>query len=171
MGYITTEQLRRVIDLPVSLPLTTLEPNEWLVISSVTIVQPEVIELRWLQASILILANTDGTINTAVTTPTADGTCVFLGGGATLATPSLGLAFVGLYRQFDPLKQPSSQAAQEAPLVVGDADSAPPVTAVRTLAPATFVDAGTYSFVVVNNTTDRQVSIAVTGQVRVNLGA
>jgi hypothetical protein len=171
MSFITSEQLQRIIDLPVSLPLTTLDPSEWLVISSVTLVSPERMILKWLQSEILILADIYGTVNTATSSPNADGQCVFLGGGATLNTPSLGLAFIGLYRDFDPLKQPSSQAAQEAPLVVGTSSSLPPIAGVRATTPTTYTDPGTYSFVVVNNTSDRKVSIAVTGQVRVDLGS
>lgn len=171
MSFITSDQLQRLIDLPVSLPLTTLDPSEWLVISSVTLVSPERMVLRWLQADILILADASGTVNTTTSQPNADGQCVFLGGGATLNTPSLGLAFIGLYRDFDPLKQPVSQAAQEAPIIIGTSDSLPPIAAVRPLTAATYTDPGTYSFVVTNNTSDRKVSIAITGQVRVDLGS
>jgi hypothetical protein len=126
--------------------------------------------LRWLQAEILVMSDPTSGASTITSTPTADGSCVFLGIGATLSTPNMGLAFVGLYRGFDPLKQPAAQAAQEAPLVVGDANTLPPVTAVRTTTATTYVDPGTYSFVVVNNTTDRKISICVTGQVRLNFG-
>jgi hypothetical protein len=170
MSYITSEQLQQVLDLPVSLPLTTLDPGEWLVVSSITIAPPEKITLRWLQSEILVMSDPSSGASTITSSPTSDGTCVFLGIGASLNVPNLGLAFVGMYRTFDPLKQPSMQAPQEAPLVVGGQDSLPPVVAVRALTPTTYSEAGTYSFVVTNNTTDRKVSIGVTGQIRLNFG-
>jgi hypothetical protein len=170
MGYLTQEQLDQQLDLPVELPLTDLPPNQWLVVSSFRLDSPQAFTLRWLQLHLIAMDPVDSQGNTVVVAPDAQGNCVFPPQGPVLVTPGLGLCYLALYRAFDPTKQPSFQAAQEAPLFIDFVPNLlPPLYAIRSLTPTTYSPAGVYSFVVVNNTENQLESLAVSGQVRVNL--
>ena len=170
MGYLTQDQLDQQLDLPVELPLTDLPANQWLVVSSFRLDTPQAFTLRWLQLHLIAMQAVDSTGSVVVVTPDAQGNCVFPPQGPNLVVPGLGLCYVALYRAFDPGKQPSFQAAQEAPLFIDYvAGQVPPLYAVRSLAPTTYASAGVYSFVVVNNTDNQLESLAVSGQVRLNL--
>jgi len=173
MPYLTQDHLNAIVDLPVSLPLADLYPKEWLVISTVQISTPQALTLRWLQAFIItsqdpsIVSSTDGSVTL---TADADGSVTLPPQTPQLVTAGLGLAFVGLYREFNPLNSPAFQAAQESPLVLGDATSAVPVAAIRPLDPVVFSAAGAYSFVICNNTSNRLLRTVVNGQIRASLG-
>ena len=170
MGYLTQDQLDQQLDLPVQLPLTDIPPNQWLVVSTFLINTPQAFTLRWLQLHLIAQSATNSLGSTVVVTPDASGNCVFPAQGPNLVVSTLGLVYVGLYSAFDPLKQPSLQAAQEAPLYVPyNAALLPPQFAVRALTSTTYISPGVYSFVVVNNTTNQLQSVSVSGQVRVNL--
>ncbi len=173
MPYLTQRQLDSTVDLPVSLPITDLYPEEWLVISTAQISAPQTLTLRWLQAWILTaddpaaVSSSDGSVTVRAD---SDGNCVFPPQAPELITPGLGLAFVGLYRGFDPLRSPAFQAAQEAPLLIGGITSVPPVSAIRDLTPVTYAASGAYSFVICNNTANRLLRVVVNGQLRAGLG-
>jgi hypothetical protein len=170
MAYVTDQQLSSLIHLPVCMPLTEIGPENWLVISSTLIQQGQSFTLRWLQMNLLSLAVPSTGADTLTTAPTADGICVFPSGNASLITPGYGLAYIGLYLNFNALVSPAIQAAQEAPLILGDAATLPPANAVRSTTLATYAAPGPYSFVLVNNTTDSSLRITVGGQIIFSLG-
>lgn len=173
MPYLTQNHLDAIVPLPVSLPLTDLYPQEWLVVSTVQIATPQTLTLRWLQAFIVTAQDPDvvNSVDGSITlTPDATGQVVLPPQTPQLVTVGLGLAFVGLYRDFNPLNSPAFQAAQESPLILGDATSVAPVSAIRSTAPAIFSAAGAYSFVVCNNTSNRLLRVVVNGQIRASLG-
>ena len=173
MPYLTQNHLDAIVPLPVSLPLTDLYPEEWLVVSTVQIDTPQTLTLRWLQAFIVtsqdpdVINSTDGSVTL---TADSDGQVTLPPQTPVLTTAGLGLAFVGLYRNFNPLNSPAFQAAQESPLVLGDATAVAPIAAVRSLDPTIFSAAGAYSFVICNNTTNRLLRVVVNGQIRASLG-
>jgi hypothetical protein len=170
VAYVTQDQLDAQLDLPVQLSLTDLPANQWLIVATFRLDSPQAFVLRWLQLHLIELVPVDSTGNTLVVLPDAQGNCVFPATGPQLVTAGLGLVYLGLYRAFDPLKQPSFQAAQEAPLFI-DYNPAllPPLYAIRSLEPTTYASPGVYSFVVVNNTTNQLARVSVEGQVRLNL--
>lgn len=173
MPYITQSQLDAIVDLPVSLPIADLYPEEWLVVSTAKITTPQTLTLRWLQAWILtaddpaVVSSVDGSVTVQAD---SSGLCTFPPQAPELITTGLGLAFIGLYRDFDPLRSPAFQAAQEAPLVIGNATSNAPVSAIRSLTPVTYSADGAYSFVICNNTSNRLLRVVVSGQLRASLG-
>jgi hypothetical protein len=170
MSYVTSSQFQSLIPLAVSLPLTELEPEEWLVISSTVLSGNQSFSLSWLQVNLLSYVDTTSGADTLNVNPTADGVCVFPSGSATLVTPGYGLAYVGLYSSFNALVSPNTQPAQENPLILGTATSIPPVFAARTTTPAVYAETGPYSFVICNNTTSWALRLTVSGQYVVNLG-
>src|SRR4051812_19540379 len=126
MPYLTQQYFDSINDLPVALPITDLYPEEWLIISTHLIDTPQTLTLRWLQAFILsatdpsVISSTDGSV---LLTPNSDGQVVLPPQSPELVTSGLGLAFVGLYKEFNSLNSPAFQAAQESPLVIGDTTS------------------------------------------------
>ena len=111
MPYVSDTQLADLLHLPVSFPLTEVEPSRWVVISSVLLQQGQSFTLRMLQMNLLSLADPLSGADTLITSPTADGTCVFPSGNANLLTAGYGLAYLGLYLNFNALVSPASQAA------------------------------------------------------------
>lgn len=173
MPYLTQNHLDAIVPLPVSLPLTDLYPKEWLVISTVQIDTPQTLTLRWLQAFIVTAQDPDvvNSVDGSITlTADSSGQVTLPPQTPQLITVGLGLAFVGLYRNFNPLNSPAFQAAQESPLVLGDVTSAAPVSAARSTDPVIFSSAGAYSFVICNNTSNRLLRVVVNGQIRASLG-
>jgi len=166
MPYVTTTQLDNILDLPVSLPMTDLYPKEWLVVSTVSISAPRSFTARWVQIHLIESVDPDS----STILPNSSGTCDIPVQTPIISTPGLGLAWLGLYRNFDPLKLPTFQAAQEALIQIGTSTSVPPLLAARSLTPTTYTADGAYSWVIVNNTDNRLLRLSVTGQVRVNLG-
>jgi hypothetical protein len=141
------------------------------VVVSSTLLQPnQSLTLRWLQMALLSLANPSTGADTLQTTPTADGVCVFPGANANLITAGYGLCYLGLYLNFNALVSPAGQAAQEVPLILGDATTLPPLSAVRPTNPSVYAAPGAYSFVLTNNTTDTALRLTVGGQVVLSLG-
>lgn len=173
MPYLTEAQLNAIVDLPVSLPITDLHPQEWLVISSAVISASQTLTLRWLQGYILS-ADDPAAINTSdgsvIVTPDSTGQCIFPPQAPQLIIPNLGIAFIGLYRNFLPLTSPAFQSPQEQLLLIGDVNSVAPMDAIRSLTPTSFSTAGTYSFVICNNTSNRLLRVVVNGAIRANLG-
>jgi hypothetical protein len=170
MSYVTSTQYESLIPLPVSLPLTEIEPEQWLVVSSTVLSSAQSFTLTWLQMNLLSFLDNSTTADTASISP-VDGVCVFPTSDATLVTPGYGLAYVGLYYNFNALVSPNTQAAQENPLIIGSATTnTPPLYAARSTTPATYSAAGPYSFVICNNTTTWSLRLTVTGQIVMSLG-
>jgi len=170
MPYVSDTQLADLLHLPVSFPLTEVEPSRWVVISSVLLQQGQSFTLRMLQMNLLSLADPLSGADTLITSPTADGTCVFPSGNANLLTAGYGLAYLGLYLNFNALVSPASQAAQESPLILGNSNTLPPASALRATTPSVYAAPGPYSFVLVNNTSDTSLRLTVAGQVVLSLG-
>lgn len=170
MPYLTQDQLDQQLDLPVQLPLTDLPADQWLVVSTFEINTPQAFSLRWLQLHLIAQSAVGSTGGAVVVTPDSSGNCVFPAQGPSLVVPTLGLVYVGLYSNFNTLQPPALQAAQEAPLYIPyNAALLPPQYAIRSLTPTAYSSPGVYSFVIVNNTLNQLQSVAVSGQVRVNL--
>lgn len=173
MSYLTQHQLDQAVDLPLSLPIADLFPEDWLIVSTIAITPPQTLTLRWLQAFILtaddpsVISSSSGAV---ITQPNASGECVFPPQQPSLVTPGLGLAFLGLYRNFNSLSSPSFQSPQESPLILGSITSIVPVTAIRITDPIILSADGAYSLVICNNTKNRLLRVVVSGQLRASLG-
>ena len=167
--YLTQGRLDSLLDLPISLALTELLPNEWLIVSTIQIAAPQAFTLQFLQVNLSSAINQDTGTDSLSGGPSSNGQYPFPGIPA-YASPGLGLAYIGLYAAFDPLNQPSSQAAQEKPTSLFAVNSTLPVTQSRVATPATYSTPGPYSVVVCNNTTNCTLRLTVLGQLRLDLG-
>jgi hypothetical protein len=168
MALLAENDLEQVMDLPVSLSATKVLREEWIIVASIQLFEPMRFTLRWLQLQLLEVINpfTDGTI---IVEPNSDGQCVFPAEDITVINPSYGLAYLALYRGFVAANDPNLQAPQEPPLFVGAVDATAAAIAVRSLDPVVYATAGLYSFVLVNNTTNRDLRLTANGSVRVEL--
>lgn len=168
MSYLTDIELDNQIDLPVSAPTILVEQGRWVIISSLRVSAPQQLVLRLLQLQLVEVVNpfTDGSV---VVTPDAQGLCVFPPSDIVLDNPDYGLAYLGLYRGFIPPVAPGSQPIQEPPLIVGGINATAPAISVRSMTPTTYATEGVYSFVLVNNTQNRKLKLAVNGQARMLL--
>lgn len=150
MSFITSKTLENSLDLPVSLPQTKVEKTDWLVISSVLITEKQNFTLKWLQLHLL------GAIST--------GACAT--GQCSIDVAGWGIAYVGLFKDFDPTQKPQLQSGLVERLIVGDANTIPPIIAVRPISPSGVYGPGRYSFVAGNNTTDCDLRIVVSGSIK-----
>ena len=168
MSFLTDEQLDNQVDLPVSAPTVLVDQQKWIVVASLRLDAPMHLVLRWLHLQIVEVINpfADGTL---IISPNAQGLCVFPSSDIILDNPDYGLAYLGLYRGFQPPVLPSIQPLQEPPLVVGGVNAVAPAIAARDTAPTIYSTAGVYSFVLVNNTQNRRLKLTVNGQTRVVL--
>jgi hypothetical protein len=172
--YLTQAQLDSTVDLPISLPLADLYPQEWIVLSTHQISAGQALTVRWLQAYVFtsddptLTRTSDGQLVLRVSEP---GDVVVPAQTPQLVVDGLGIAFLGLYRGFNALQSPAEQAAQETPLVLGGVTSTAPFFAIRDPeSPLILTDPGAYSFVLCNNTSNRLIRSVVNGAFRASLG-
>ena len=157
MSYLTESKLASVLDLPVSLSSTELKMGDWLLVSTVEIVQPMLltvrylnIQLLWCNAGVAKIANVNKIYG------------------------NLGLCYVALRRDYTS-GSPGLPGAVET-LVASDLG----ITARNTAAPLFVTVPGTYSWLVANNmkadatsnistSTSIDFKLSITGQVRLDL--
>ena len=168
-AYVTQSRLDSLLDLPISLPETSLQPNDWIIISTLAITSPQSLTLQLLQVNISSVLNQDTGLDSLSSGPSVGGLYPFPG-LPTYVTSGLGLAYIGLYQGFDSLTVPSSQAAQESPVLVLNQNSTLPIEAARSTVPAVYTAAGSYSVVLTNNTSNCVLRVSVLGQFRLDLG-
>ena len=168
MALLDETELDNRLDLPVSLPGTLVLKQQWLVVSTVQLLDPIRFTLRWLQLQLIEVVD-PFSAGVIVVEPDANGLCVFPQSDITLENPDYGLAYLALFRSFVPSTAPSAQAPLEPPLIVGSVGSPGPAIAVRSLEPVVYATPGLYSFVIVNNTTNRDLRLTANGQLAVTL--
>lgn len=168
MPLLDETELQNRLDLPVSLPGTLVLREEWVVVATIRLLDPMRFTLRWLQLQLLEVVDpfNSGVI---VVTPDANGQCVFPVADITVVNPDYGLAYLALYQAFVSSTEPGAQAPLEPPLIVGSIGAPGPAIAVRSLDPVVYATPGLYSFVLVNNTTNRDLRLTANGQVAVTL--
>jgi len=157
MAYLTESKLASVLDLPVSLSATELKMGDWLLLSTVRIVQPMLLTVRYLNIQ-LLSTNVD-------VTKIANVNKIY---------GNLGLCYVALRRDYTS-GTPGAPGAVET-LVANDLG----ITARDTASPLFVTVPGTYSWLVANNmkadatsaistSTSIDFKLSITGQVRLDL--
>lgn len=151
MPYITEKQFDDQLDLPISLPLTEIEPADWIILTTNRITNPQQFTFRWLELQLVSISG--------VTTP--------------LVTVGRGLVYVALFKNFPPLSSPGGQVpvgnfATDLIQIsaVGVAQRSPTTSLVVTEPPAT---SDVYNFVIANNTVNATLRVSVNGSVRMQL--
>ena len=157
MGYLTESAIANVLDMPVTLPATELQMGDWIIVSTVKVIEPQQLTFRWLDLQILSASVDIDDIS-----------------AANLIFGNLGLVYVALRRDYT-----SGSPGETGALDVLTADELELVSR-DTSDILTFVTPGNYSWIIANNcqpssssTISTSVSIdfrvAVTGQARLEL--
>lgn len=151
-ALITKKTLKNIVDLPVSLPSTRLRQGDWLVVSSFILDTSSQATFGYLGLEIessSIAVDTIGLENKI--------------------SGSLGLAYVGLYKDYNPSASPHTYSAVD--VVIGNG-----IGITNRIGPPVLVnDPGVYHFVVASNVIGNSVvgsidfTIVVTGQIRITL--
>jgi hypothetical protein len=159
MSYLTESQLASTLDVPVALAATELKMGDWLLLSTVVIVQPMVLTVTWLNMQLV-----SASVDVAQIT------------NSNLIYGNLGLAYVALRLNYTSGGDPGLPGAVET-LVA----TALGVTARDYTSPLVVTAPGTYSWLVANNmqidpnnqaispSTSIDFKLCVTGQARIDL--
>lgn len=157
MGYLTESKLASVLDMPVTLPATDLQMGDWLILSTIKVIEPQQLTYRWLDLQIL-----SATVD--VDDITANN----------LIFGNLGLVYVALRRNYAS-GSPGETGALDV-LTISDVE----LISRDFTDILTFVTPGNYSWIIANNcqpsssstistSTSIDFRVSVTGQARLDL--
>lgn len=172
MALLTEAKVSKTLDIPVNIPATELKMGDWIVVASIKLKEPMRLSYWYLTLQMLS--------SSVDTTDIVD---------ANKISPSLDLAFLGLYRDYTsghPSDTPALDIVRIRESISSDGDCIPVTDSlgqfvtVRTSPLVTFVTPGVYSFILANNmqsssesTIDTDTSIdftlCATGQIRLEL--
>lgn len=161
MSYITDKQLEDRLDLPISLPVTELKSNSWLVVATYALQTPMEFQFRFLQLQLIsaeVVGGEEGDTETEFSSK--------------LINPSKGLCYCGIYQGYT-FENPSSLAniGTLNDLIVADKVgifSRPTEIPLVISGPAVSQH---YSVVVANNTENTNLKLLVNGHLRLDLNA
>lgn len=168
---LTTQALESVIDLPVSMPLTFVRADNWLIVASFRVLPGQSVTFR--------------NMNLTVVDASIDGVVLPLGNqcnqfNIALVNNSYGLAYIGLVKDYSSSTDPQTVTWSGTASDVISATSVGLFTRSQDAEGLVISEAGDYSFVVVNNcavspsssTTQLfnvDLRLIVSSQVRLNL--
>ena len=161
MGYLTEARLDSVMDIPISLPSTTLQQGDWLVVGSVQILAPMTLTYKF--------ANLDLLDSTVDTTQIKTVNQIF---------GNLGLVYLSLWLNYSSGSSPGAAGALDVLIASSLGSFQRDVTNTVTLTAP-----GIYSWIVANNcqpssdpsalinsSLSIDYTVNITGQVRLDLG-
>ena len=161
-GIITSSYAEHIVPLPVNLATTLLNRGTWLVLGSFQVLSNETMQYTWAQLTVSdVGVAPHGIVNAS------------------------GLVSFGLYKDLDAGLHPRTQSPIETIIYAGDSTTYTTVSALRFIPntvyaagtyavnndryfaiDATELGAGTYYFVVANNTSDHDYHVTVSGVAR-----
>jgi len=171
MAFLTENSLAKTLDIPINLPSAEIKMGDWLVVSTIKLVYPMKLKYRFMTLQML--------------SSTVDTTTII---SANMVSPSLDLAFIGLYLNYSsghPGTQPAldvvkiRETTAESECVTANEVSGQFIT-VRTEPLVEYSTPGIYSFILANNmqassestiptTTSIDFRLCATGQIRLEL--
>ena len=163
MPLVLEDRLLSLIDLPVQLPQITLPAGGWISIATVRVEDGQSIDLRWMQVYIAALENNN-----------PDDVCGAV--GRNVINPSFesgSIASLFLVKDWSPAADPWGQTVKDYLLCPYDFNTASkavaPIMSSRPLTtPLQITEAGVYTFVLLNNTTNRNIIVTVDGSVTID---
>jgi hypothetical protein len=150
-SVVTEDRLYTLFDLPVTLPQSNIEAGISLAIATVQLPANCKIDLRWLQLFVIASDQPTLTVNPA-----------YVAGG---------IATVFLIQNWTPISNPWIQTVNTAiyaPLPTGTSNF-PIISTYPVATPLEITTAGTYTFVILNNTTNATLTMSVTGSVTLDI--
>lgn len=156
MGYLTTNKLTNIVDLPIQLPATEVKMGDWIVIASVKIAAPQQLRFRFLNIQ---MHSSDVDLASITSSNKIYG--------------NLGLAYVALRRDYA-----SGSPGQAGALELLSISALDLVE--RSTTETVYTTAGRYSWLIANNmqpsssssvptSTEINFRLSVTGQVRLHV--
>jgi hypothetical protein len=163
MPYLTESKLARRHSIPVSLSLTLLKKTDWILLSTVRLTSTMSLSYRFLQLQ-LVDITIEGT-----TASEAEGGLLCLVTQPTLINPSLGIAYVAIYQDYNVKTDPKDLTfvgTQHDIVIIEDTG-----IAARDISQPELIleDAASYSYILVNNTSNADLRLAVNGEATVNV--
>jgi hypothetical protein len=164
--YVQEDRLETLFDLPVQLPQTLIPAAGWLAVATIQVPDGAILDLRWLQLYVATSENNNSTDPCGTS------------GQNTINPDYLPGSLVSLFliKDWAPNSEPWTQTIIDQLLAPADFNLAPtaipPIISVRSLTtPVTVTQAGIYTFVVLNNTTNRKLSVTVDGAITMDADA
>jgi hypothetical protein len=159
MAFLTESKIATTLDIPVALPTTEVLMGDWIVVATIKLVAP--MRLTYRYANLHLLSST---VDLALV------------GSANRVNASLGVAFLGLYRDYTS-GHPGTISSLDTLYM-----SAEGVVYRSTANALYFTTAGVYSFIVANNckasssssipsTTSIDLKLCATGMIRLELNS
>jgi len=172
MAFLTENLLAKTLDIPINLPATELKMGDWLTVATIKLVYPMKFSYRFMTLQMLSSNVTTSDIVTA-----------------NKISPSLDLAFIGLYLDYSsghPGTQPALDVVKIRENEASTLDCVPvnelsgQFITVRTEPLVEYTTPGVYTFIIANNmqassestiptTTSIDFRLVATGQVRLEL--
>jgi hypothetical protein len=158
--YIQEDRLETLFDLPIQLPQTMIPAAGWMAIVTVQVPANTTLSLLWLQIYVAALENANSSDPCGIA-------------GQNVINPNYlpgSLVSVFLIKDWSPSSEPWTQTIIDQVLAPADTTQAaaavPPFIVVRPLTSQLDVTvAGNYTFVVLNNSTNRNLAITVDGAI------
>jgi hypothetical protein len=160
-SFVTESYLERRHAVPIALALTMIKQGDWLLIAALRLTSTTTLTYNFLQLQMVDTVLQQATA-VAGSDPCADVPPV-------LINPTLGVAYVAIFKSFNINIDPSTLSHMGTNVDVVSISE--PGISLRdtTQPPLVIAEAGDYSFVLVNNTTNYDLRLAVTGQVIMTL--
>jgi hypothetical protein len=172
MSLLTENKVSKTLDIPVSLPATEVKQGDWVVLSTIKLVEPMRLTYQFMTLRMF---------SSSVAVPSI--------GLGNKISQSLDLAFVGLYRDYvsgHPGLSPALDVVRVRDVISPTSDCVPiadtlgQFITVRSAQTLSFTTPGVYSFILANNTqpdstgvipvtTSIDFVLGVTGQIRLEL--
>lgn len=159
MSYVSEDRLMTLFDVPVTLPQSTIYAGVVLAIGTVQLPANSKLDLRWLQLFVI-----EADSNSA--SDPCGATSQFI---INANYPAGGIATILLVQNWTPAADPWTQIVIAAATVTLTTTAAPSpislpqIAALNPAAPVDISTAGNYTFIVINNTTNKTLDISVTG--------
>jgi hypothetical protein len=163
------ERLISLFDVPVLLPQTTVPAGASMAVATIQLAGKATLDYRWMQLCVASASNTSVTDSDN----DADDVDVTPINVVNLNFPTGSVASLFLIKDWSPTAEPWTQTVVDtliAPANVADAQRAafPLIVARDLTAPLKITELGNYTVVVLNNTTNRDLTITVTGAVTID---
>jgi hypothetical protein len=159
MSYLTQAQLDQRHALPLCLPLTELQPRDWLVIGTLRLLSGMRFSFRFLQLQLVEWTFPDGSsVNTdcSVRVPA-------------LVNPNFGYSYVAIFRNYSVNSDPGTLAYVGTVADVVNISTQGIAYRDTGVAALEIEEAADFTWLVVNNTTDANLHVAVQGQLNLDI--
>lgn len=161
MPYLTQAQLEQRHSLPLGLPLSELQPKDWLVIGTLRLLSGMKMSFRFLQLQVVEWTFPDGV-------DTSEDCSARI---PVLVNPNFGYAYVAIFKNYSVNTDPSTLTYVGTSADVITISQQGIAYRDTTAAMLETEEVADFTWLAVNNTTDANIKLAVHGQVNVDIAS